>query len=76
MRDCDAARFGNQAKPDLAAAGELDIDLGEQLRIEQGAVLDAVAAVDSEAHAQSVEAVLGARVLGPRQHQRVDHSRE
>ena len=68
------ASIGDQAKPDLAPAGQLDIDLGEQLRVEQGAMLDAVAAVDPEAHAQGIEAVLGAGMAGPREGQRVDAS--
>ena len=72
-RHRDAAGVGDQAEPDLPAAGQLDIDLREQLRVEQGAVLDAVAAVDPEAHAQGVEAVLGARMPGARKGQRVDH---
>ena len=36
-------------------------------------MLDAVAAVDPEAHAQGIEAVLGARMPGPGERQRVDH---
>src|SRR5215213_5491984 len=61
---CHLADFGHQSKADLPSAGQLDIDLRKQLRIEQGAVLHAMAAVDSEAHAQCVQAVLGARMPG------------
>ena len=64
---------GDQAEADLPAAGQLDIDLREQLRVEQGAMLDPVAAVDAEAHAQGVEAVLGAGMPGAGERQRVDH---
>ena len=65
-RDVGDLRVGDQAEADLAAAGQLDIDLGEQLRVEQSAVLDALAAVDPEARAQGIEAVLGARVAAAR----------
>ena len=68
-----AVGVGDQAKADLPAAGQLDIDLREQLRVEQGAVLDAVGAVDAEAHAQGIEAVLGARVPGAGESERVAH---
>ena len=44
-------QLGDQAETDLAAAGELDIDLGEQLRVEQSAMLDALRAVDAETRA-------------------------
>ena len=36
-------------------------------------MLDAVAAVDSEAHAQGIEAMLRAGMPRPRERQRVDH---
>jgi hypothetical protein len=38
--------FGNQAEPDLAPAGQLDIKLGEELGVQQRPVLGAMAAVD------------------------------
>ena len=60
----DASGVGDQAEADLAAAGQLDIDLREQLRVEQRAMLDALAAVDAEPRAQGVEAVLGTGVPG------------
>ena len=39
-------------------------------------MLDALAAIDSEAHAQSVKAVLGAGVLGASEGERVAHAAE
>jgi hypothetical protein len=63
----------DQAEADLPATRQLDIDLRQQLRVEQSAVLDAMAAVDPETHAQGVEAVLRTRMPGSRQRQRVDH---
>src|SRR3954468_21525039 len=70
----DRSRLSDQAQPDLAAASQFDIDLREKLSVEQRAVLDAMTAVDPKAHAQGVEAVLGAGVLHPRELQRVDHA--
>ena len=64
---------GNKAEPDLPPARQLHIDLRKQLGVEQSAVLHAVAAVDSEAHAQGIEAMLGARMLRARKGQRIDH---
>src|SRR4029450_13942321 len=72
--DLDGAGTGTQRQADLAAASQLDIDLGEKLRVEQGAVLDPLAAVDPEARAQGVEAVLGAGVPGASQDQGIDHA--
>ena len=43
--------LGNKAKADLSAAGQLDIDLGKQLRVEQCPVLDSLRPVDSEPRA-------------------------
>lgn len=71
---CNRGSVRNQAEPDLTPARKFDINLREQLRIEQCAVLDSLAAIDSEAHAQGVEAMLCARVLRPREHKRIDHS--
>ena len=62
-----------QGEADLAAAGQLDIALGEELGVDQGAVLDPQAPVDPEAGAQRVEAVLGAGMPGAGDLQRVDH---
>src|SRR5438270_13397474 len=66
LRDGDGAGFGDETKADLATAGEFDVDLGEQLGVKQGAMFDAMAAVDPEPHAEGVGVVLGARVPGPR----------
>ena len=54
--------FRGQRKADLPPAGELDVDLRQQLGVEQRAVPDAVTAVDPVTRAQGVERVLGARV--------------
>jgi len=66
-------RVDREAQSDLPPAGQLDIDLREQLRVEQRAVECARAEVDSVARAQGVERVLGAGMLDPRDRQRVDH---
>jgi hypothetical protein len=52
--DGNAARVRDQAEADLPAARELDVDLRKQLRVEERAMLHAMAAVDAEAHAQCV----------------------
>src|SRR5574338_74826 len=74
--DADSGRrcsVGHEAEADLAASGEFDVNLREQLRVEKGAMLDPLAAVDTEAHAKGIEAVLGAGVPGARQRERVYH---
>src|SRR5690349_16567775 len=71
--DAHGTRLGDEAETDLAASGQLDIDLRQQLRVEECAVLHALAAVDPEANAERIEAVLGAGMPGPRQRQRIDH---
>src|SRR5947208_11058626 len=73
LLDRNCASVGNQPEADLTSTGELNIDLREQLRVEQRAVLHAVATVDAETHAQSVEAVLGAGMARAGERQRVDH---
>src|SRR5436190_5415682 len=50
-------RVGDQAQSDLPPAGQLDIDLGEQLGIEQRAMLDALRPVDPKPGAQRIETV-------------------
>src|SRR3954454_7849932 len=72
-RQGNADRFGNQAKANLSATGELDVDLGQKLRIKQRAMLDPMTSVDAKAYAQGVEAVLGTRMPRAGKHQRVDH---
>ena len=69
------AGIGNQAKPDLPSARQLYIDLREKLGIEERSVLHAVAAIDAETHAKSIETVFGARVPAPCKLKRVPHSR-
>src|SRR5690606_9852175 len=69
----DDDRLGGEPEPDLPPAGELDIDLGEQSRVDQRAVLDPDRAIDAEARAQGIEAVLGAGEFLPREGERVDH---
>src|SRR3546814_20354121 len=59
-----------QCHADLAAALELDIDTGEELRVEQCAVLLAFGKIDAEARAQRVQRVLRAGELPARQHER------
>jgi hypothetical protein len=49
----DRSSLGNKAKADLPAAGQLDVNLGEKLRIEQRTMLHPVASVDPEAHAKA-----------------------
>ena len=56
----------------LAGADQLDIDLGQQLGVEQRAVLDPLRVVDLVARAEIVEPVRAAGMLAPRQHQRID----
>jgi hypothetical protein len=51
----------------LLAADQLDIDFGQQLRIEQGAMLGAPCVVDAVAPAERVERIGGHRVFAARQ---------
>ena len=55
-RSAIVAALSRQAQPDLASAGQLDINLCEQFGIEQRAVAGAVAAIDPIAGAQRIEA--------------------
>ena len=41
LADLDSRRVGDESKAYLPTAGKFNIDLGEQLRIEQRAMLDA-----------------------------------
>src|SRR6202008_2747571 len=66
-------RFGDEAEADLAPAGQLDIDLGKQLRVEQRPVQRAVAAIDAVAAAERIEAVLGPGMAGTCKDDGVDH---
>jgi hypothetical protein len=58
----------------LARRGQLDIDRGQQLGVEQRAVLSLARAINAIARAQVVERVVSARMLTPRRHQRVNHA--
>ena len=62
-----------QRQPALAAAGQLDIDLGQQLAVQQRVVGGARRQVDGEPPAQRVQAVRHPGKPGFRQRQRVDH---
>ena len=64
-----------EGQADLPAAGQLDIELREQLRVEQRAVLDPLRAIDAEAGAERIEAVLGAGEFLAGEGERVDHPR-
>ena len=68
--------LGNQAEANLPPASQLDIDLGEQLGVEQRAVLDPLRPIDAVTGAQRVEAVLCARMARAGENQRVDHPRQ
>ena len=65
-----------QAQPDLAAADQVQVDLGQELAVEQRAVPGAGRVVDREAAAERVQAVLGAGEAALRQEQRVDGAAE
>ena len=56
----------------LTGPQHLDIDVGQELAVDQGAVLVAHGGVDAIALAQGVEARLGAWVLAPRHGERID----
>ena len=81
-RCCTAAAlladaYGRAARLDqdqrrLPAADQLDIDLGEQLGVEQRAVLGAPRIVDAVALAQMIEPIRTGRMSSPRQQQRID----
>ena len=68
------AGLGRKLEADLAAAAQLDVDLGKQFGVEQGAVLGAVAAIDAVAGAQRVERQLGPRMPHAGERDGVDHA--
>ena len=72
-RNFDFINLGGQAEPDLPPAGQLDIDLRQQLGVEQRAVPGAVAAVDAIAGAQRVERILGPGMARTGQRHGIDH---
>src|SRR5690606_7670598 len=55
------------------AADELDIDLGQDLCIEERPVLGALRIVDAIAGAEGIQVVGRARMLAPREEERIDH---
>ena len=61
-----------QVEADLLAADQLDIDLGQDLGIEERAVLGAPGIVDAVAGAERIEVVRRARMLAPGQRERID----
>ena len=61
------AGLGGQDQLRLPGPDQIDIDFGQQLRVEQRAVLGAVGIVDRIARAEIVELVLHARMLAARQ---------
>ena len=63
-----------ELQPTLTAAGQLQIDLGQQLRVDQRAVQLALRRVDAEAGAQPVQRVAGAGEARARDRERVDHA--
>ena len=65
-----------EREADLAAAGQFDIDLRQQLGIEQRTVPDPVAAIDSIAGAQRVERQFRARMTPLRDSHGIDHAAE
>ena len=67
-----ATHARGKAEVGLPRADQLDIDLGQQLGVEQRAVLDPLGVVDLVARAEIVEPVRAAGMLAARQHQRVD----
>ena len=72
----DAVRRGGLRQNELRLPGadQLDIDFGQELGIEQRAMLGAAGIVDRVAHAQIVEPVRSARMLAARKQQRIDHA--
>ena len=80
LPSAEAARSAPRGRNDeveigLLAADQLDIDLGQDLGVEQRAVLGAPGVVDAVAGAERIEAVRRARMLAPRQRQGVDGTR-
>ena len=66
------AGFGRQDQLRLPRPDQVDIDFGQQLGVEQCAVLGAAGIIDRIARAEIVEAIRHAGMLAPRQQQRVD----
>lgn len=60
-----------QFKPDLPAATQLDINLSQQLRIEQGSVMHPHRPINGKAGAERIQAVFGTGKFRPGNRQRV-----
>src|SRR6185437_3783780 len=71
-----AATFDPLAETELrlAAADQLQINLGEDFSVEQRAVFCAAGIVDAVVFAQGVEIIWPRRELAARQHQRIDQT--
>ena len=61
-----------EVEADLPAADQLDIDLGQDLGVEERAVLGAPGIVDAIARAERIEIVRRTRMLAPGHAERVD----
>ena len=69
-------RFRGQFQTNLAPAQQFHIDLRQQFRVEQRAMLGTVTAIDTITGAQGVKRVLRARMFQARDLYRIDHARE
>src|SRR5690348_5273051 len=70
--DTDLLAFSRQNQDRLPCADQVDIDFSQKLGVEQRAMLGAAGIVDRIARAEVIEPVGNARMLAPRQQQRVD----
>ncbi len=68
-------RRGRHVEPDLSPAGQLDINLRKQGRIEKSTMPNPVTAIDPISRAKRIEAVLGSWMACLRHGQRIDHPR-
>ena len=66
IRHVRRQRSISQTQTNLATSGELNINLGEQLRIKQRAMLNPVRSINAKAGAQGIQAMLGAGKSAPR----------
>ena len=63
----------DKSKTNLSSTRQLNINLRQQLRIKQSAMLHSLATIDAEAATESVEAVLGAGVAAAGHDQGANH---
>src|SRR6185437_3850828 len=68
-----AGRRGGQREADLAAADQLQIDVGENLAVEQRPVQGPLGIVDPVVLAERIEADPGARMDLPGEHHGIDY---